>query len=390
MVKVSFNRIAETLVLLWALIAATGTLLAQTAKVEVMIAGPWSYAVDPRFPDKIAVIGPDERHHTSPQLIPGGDVRKPNSATATTGLGKYDLTIQNIAKCSAGTSADSSVKLFPLPNIDYDRVIKPLIDGSGPRRYVFFLPKPCSYSAVHDDRSIIDTNLITSAANDSSYTTWIVFHYNVTGVAGAVLKALDSTSNVAGNDSTPFKTSQGYPVPAITLMMDAAVKDTRPTKCDPISVVSVQATGALYGKILHVWMPSADGEQQGAYMDQCQDAVPDQATLERMRSAADAFISAALIQQYTQNPTTTNLQRAEQELHNIEAAVPRLNLSDAAKKEIAHAGKTLQTQLNFAQKETKIKPFSLKLENFTSQISVFVVGSTDCRGAQLNVNNAIQ
>lgn len=159
------------------LVATVRPCLAQTTTdVEVEIAGPWSYVVDPSDVQRIVVIAPHSGH--SADVFSGQDVSQyetPGDHPLELGLHRLEFTP---APCGAHQS--SSAKLLPLTVQDSD--VKSAIAAKG-SRYAISLPKPCYYESYVEARSIISRTTIVPPTSEARYTTWMILHYKVSGSA---------------------------------------------------------------------------------------------------------------------------------------------------------------------------------------------------------------
>ena len=248
------------LVILFAAATSTAT-NAQTA-VEIEIAGPWSYAIDPADSSRIVIIAP--KGHTM-AVFTGEDVSQYSGIPAQP-LGAHRL---DFVKLSCGSAPEpSSFFLYPVNGVSFQTIQNAVSSTSTSS---ISLPKPCSYeSQVESIFKYHGKRDVATKDPERSFTTSMTLHYKVAATTtGGVL---DGTTG----KPIPFGSNGGTAIKAISIVL---YQDADPdTVCDSHSATAFDATLALWGAApVHrifpqlLYTPGTNYNQQipGSYTPTC-------------------------------------------------------------------------------------------------------------------------
>jgi hypothetical protein len=372
-----------------------------TAKQEVvvMVNGPWAYVADPdpNMQGRLVVIAPQSGDHAPPVIFSGADATQFANKFSVV-EGKYVLEINNLdrASCSSPPPA-SSYSTYPLNNVGQAQVAAAVHSKT---RYAFSLPAPCYVTAEpgYYGHSRIDPNKPPDKNTpDVAYNMWLVLHYYVTNVDSAVLNGQSDDQTVTyTNRPIGFTMSNGRSDWGISISMASAVPDTN-RGCDSTSAAAATRAAALFGQTIHVRMPGIDnnGNQTTTYDYTCPANVIAAAML--VHNAKLVLKKIKTVQTYLDS-AHASLKDAKAAFHFIQEALNPLaqDLPTNVKKELSDVGIALdRAELSKAGSKAEKQASKTKssddlptLNGTKDYVTPFVVGSTDCRGAQLSVNSA--
>lgn len=205
--------------------------------VELELAGPWSYVQDPNDADRVIVIAP-EMGHTLAVFTGENAFDYSNDTEPPAGSHRLDF-----PTASCNSPSPSNHYLYPLNGITPKTITDALSLASV---YSLSLPKPCFYESKFVSRLKYNAiQKVTQADEESSFTTWMILHYNVADPT--VPADLDKgTSKIQFGTNTR---SNKLAV-SVTLYVDLSIGPD--TKCDKHSAAIFDSSLAMW-KISHVY-----------------------------------------------------------------------------------------------------------------------------------------
>ncbi len=371
--------------------------IAENPQLLITVAGPWSYAEDPRDSTRVVLIAPHPSNHRDAHLHP-----KPDSADPFLPMGQYRLDIANLAApCDRTTLLGSEVpaNVFPLNNIN-PSVIQGAIQNPG-SRYVISLPKPCYYSTEETSYSIISPTPITISATDAegkAYTTMMILHYFLTAAAPATLTLMPD-GGATSTSAVQFENNKiGIEIRADVLPGDDL--------CDTMSAESFDKEIDLFtmSQKFYLWFPDMDGNgdqlgNKGHYSDGCQNQMSFAAavTEQDRKLAVKTLADIKDVQTYfkRQNVSESETHAAQQKLRNIQKSINGFPANKSSKepfnkRALSEANQELDTVMKQIEiKKAQNKTFNVQFSKTLQYDFFFTPGSADCHGAQTGIDGVI-
>jgi hypothetical protein len=209
---------------------------AQTVDVDIDLAGPWSYVVDPGDAARILVIAPYAGHTMA--VFSGEDATQYESASHTPELGMHRL---DFTPAPCGTHPSSSFSLYPVTvaSADIDNAI-----GAKNNHYAISLPRPCSFESQIRSRMKASSNAVTPQTPEAAYSTWMVLHYKINGAPTANLVERPDTGT-GGTSAVNFSSNTGSSLKrAISIV--TYTDDSPDLQCDSHSSAAFDAAEDLW------------------------------------------------------------------------------------------------------------------------------------------------
>ncbi len=374
-----------------ALILST-PLMAKGFEVVIMVNGPWAYVADPAWSDRLIVIAPQSSDHAPAVIFSGGDATAFLYKTSVL-TGRYDIDISNLDLASC-PSKPSSVNTYKIKNVDVQTLVVPAVNGTKSPRYAFSLPAPCFVTTEpgYNRRAKIDPQKDPDdTTGEGPYSIWSVFHYYVKSIDSVTLKGTSDDKSVTYNNSLKFTNNAGKRNDwGISIVLYTTKPDTD-LRCDSSSAASVWNASNLFGQNLYIRMPVLDGlgNQTANYDYTCPKHLAAAAHL--VHNANRVLNDITGVQSFIDSRSIPLL-KAKQAFERIQGILFPLDtdLPDDVKSELAKVDEYLRRADMIKKQKTEIKDDQPTLRRTKEYVGPFVAGAGDCRGAQLDINAAIQ
>jgi hypothetical protein len=394
----SWYRLARIATVIVSSMCVVAPLSGQT-DLQVMVSGPWDYVQDPHDAKRVVVIVPISNVHDAATLFSGDDATKFNGKRRLEpGIFKLDI---NNRVYSSKISSTNPYRLQETTNIavDIKGVVEPTIYGPSIPRYAISLPKPdyyTTYSGAYGNgtsQSIVSNQPIINSGGATDYTTWMVLHYAVSGVAAAKLTGTSDDGSVTHNDDIQFVSSTGGSTLGISIV-SMAKDNLGYWMCDSYSYDSFTHTKLLWGGLLlYALFPSVDSmgvQTRGDFHYNCSQVMT-KGFLEARLKYRETLDEIQLIREYLESPTES---RREQTLRDFSSVKDALNalFNEVLPEDIGRDFDVVNRQLDAVGRNPG-KATDSQAEQALTQIAKavrpFTAGGGDCHEAQLSINRAI-
>jgi hypothetical protein len=393
----SLGTVVTVALFLFAICAATSA--AQGFKnVEIEIAGPWDYVVDPGHTDRIVVIAPASNNHVM-RILSGGN---PNASGSAIEPGYYTLDFDQTfdsTKCPPPAPLNGS-KPYPLV-VDTSTSATTIGNALGAKgqRYAISIPKPCNFESYSDVRAIISTNPITNPTSEGAYTIWMALLYTVPNSTQSVLlNGVPDTSTAPPYVNLPITFATGV-VPstasAISAVMyfDGFVKEDY--ICDSYSAAYFDLDEQFWKlKNPHYRLyPELDTNENQTHhylydQTQCPQKFLANPMGKMSQSSHTLLDSTARVRSYVRESKPKEAQEALEQVRADAAQLWQGQVPQNVADDLKNASETIDRLIKNPESYQKID--ASRFLRLTDLAFLLVPGRADCRKAQISINGAVQ
>ena len=236
--------------------------------LQVMVSGPWSYATDTTYPNRLFLVAPGKSDHHKVYLLPGADPTVFKSGTPSP-TGTYTLDYTAV-KGTPATAYPNPPVLSGVSIGSPAKKVRPILVNKKNKNYVISLPTPDGYSTYSgsmgtSESEVSNKRISNATVEPKQYTTWMVLHYNVAQIPNS------------------FRVSNGASLPTtgggISIVLGDPKDYDDDAICDHVSLESVKERNRLWHVKQYARFPKLldpQGTQNhGMYdYDRCSDSNP--------------------------------------------------------------------------------------------------------------------
>jgi hypothetical protein len=353
-------------------------------QVEIEVAGPWDYVVDPSDSNRIIVITPSINHDMD--VLAGGNA---NAFARALDPGVYSLKFQ-LANCAVHGPV-SAARLLDVTTDASPNAVSNALGATG-KRFAVSLPRPCYYETYLDSYAKVSTNPIDFRTQEASYTIWMSLHYTVQDTTTAIFDGNSDSSGPIKAESLMFANSPWPPTANAISLVAYYGNAGENYGCDQHSADHFDAAlVSLWGqKALYRLFPELDATGKQTHRYNYDPAICAQSNGQSQHSQSDDSANGLLrrIVAIRDDLTGQNLPDAKIKLESLRKSIFELwnKLPPPEVQEDLKSSALLLNQL--IESHRSLPPDWASLFLKVTELSR-APGRADCHVMQFNVNNAV-